>query len=77
MEFNTKLLHTTVASYTSFQGAQSPFIFSFIKYVPTTGISRTQDLKLAEAARVFRVLERLQPEQVDGKKLHRNAAQFL
>lgn len=33
-----------------FQGVKSAFIFSAINYVATTGISRTQDLKLAEAA---------------------------
>lgn len=29
---------------------KSPFIFSVIKYVATSGISRTEELKLAEAA---------------------------
>lgn len=50
MEFNTKLLQTTLVSLHIFQGVKSPFIFSFIKHVATTGISRTHDLKLAEAA---------------------------
>lgn len=50
MEFNTKLLQATLVSLHIFQGVKNAFIFSFIKYVATTGISRTYDLKLAEAA---------------------------